>query len=72
MTVIVECEDEPTANSSVIKFLDYQDNENPYDLSLYEAPGDPRPWAGRVSPRTGILGARRPRSTTARAGFWSA
>ena len=48
MTVIVECEDEPTANSSVIRFLDYQDNENPYDLSLYEAPGDPRPWAPGV------------------------
>ena len=27
-TAIVECEDEPGANSSVIKFLDYQDNEN--------------------------------------------
>ncbi len=48
MTVIVECEEENGANSSMIKFLDYQDNENPYDLSLYEAPGDPRPWAPGV------------------------
>ena len=47
-TAIVECEEELGANSSMIKFLDYQDNENPYDLSLYEAPGDPRPWARGV------------------------